>query len=1392
MSEPTPTTHEVTPPKPPIRPRRRSRPWLVAAGWLLAAILALLVTARFGVLTGPGHAFIEGMVNGRKIGRVGRLHVEGLDGDIWRDFSIRRLTISDDHGVWLDAESLRVRWRYPQLLQRQVDVEEVDAARVGLQRQPILGPKAAGGGTSVSVRIDKLIAKVEMAPAFSYRYGLYDMAGSLEAGRLGGAAGHLSAVSLTHAGDRLDADFDLGRDKTVSLALKAQEAEGGALAGVLGLAPDRPFYLTANATGTTSQGRFQVSSRSGAATPIEAAGAWSPAGGQAQGDVTLAASRLLTGYQMMLGPQARFQVTGARAADGFYGLSLIATSENVDLTAKGEADIGRMTTAPVGLAVTLVARSASRVLSWPPMGAARFAGALTGDRDRWVLAGTGSVDAPGAYGYRLARVEGPVRLSNQKGQLTLDASVNGEGGAGSGLAAALLGGRPHAAAQLIWLADGRLLMKSLEVTGPGLKVTGDGQMGLFGGLTFKGQASLANLAAAHAGAKGLVTASWSASQDRGGRPWSFTLDAGATDFASGLGEPDRLLGPTPRLKGDATFDGHAVSVTHANLVGAAGDANAAGLIGGDGALKLQLDWRAKGPFELGPLEIAGAAKGSGALTGTLTNPRADLDADFDSIDLPGLTLTGARVTVSLLKGPADTNGALALGASSPYGPAKLDTTFRFQNDGLDLTGLNAEAGGAHAEGSVSLRQGQPSSANLSISVGPGAFLTKGQAAGRLVIVDAQGVARANLTANAKGADLKLGAGLIVQTASVFADGPLDKLPYRLQATGFTTHGSWRGSGSGVISAVKADYGASFEGAGRLRNADFRTLEPAEIRIGQHESSLKLAAEVGGGRADVNARQAGGALQASANLANVSLGLLDQDFTGRFDAAVNLKGEGGQLAGDMNATLAGAGEKGAQGAPTVDGQVKASLSGDQITLDAQLGNAQGLMSRAHLVLPAEATAAPFRIAIVRTRPMRGDFSAEGEVSPLWDLLMGGERSLSGQVKAQGTLAGTIADPRAEGEASLQNGGFSDTETGLKLRGVALTARLADNAVDVSQFTGADAAGGQVSGAGQISLKRDGASSFRLTLKGFRLLDNDIATAAASGQATLSRAADGKVKLTGALTVDRADVAANPPVPSGVTPMDVIEVNREVGSGGHLQTEASHGPAVDLDMSLKAGRGVFLKGRGLNVELSLDAHVAGSTAAPVLSGTARVVRGDYDFAGKRFEFDNRGVVYLATSAEAIRLDLTATRDDPSLTAVIRIEGTAAKPKITLTSSPILPNDEVLSQVLFGSSAAQLSPLQGAQLASALTALAGGGGFDVVGNLRNFAHLDRLALGGGDANGVTVSGGKYVTDNIYMELTGGGRTGPSASVEWRVRKDLSVVSTVAGPGGDSRLSVRWRKDY
>eukprot|EP01035_Chromulina_nebulosa_P012657 gene12656-biopygen10694 len=59
--------------------------------------------------------FVEAQANGLKLGRYGKLKIEGLHGDLWREFTVRRLTISDEKGIWLDADNVVVVWRSQEL-----------------------------------------------------------------------------------------------------------------------------------------------------------------------------------------------------------------------------------------------------------------------------------------------------------------------------------------------------------------------------------------------------------------------------------------------------------------------------------------------------------------------------------------------------------------------------------------------------------------------------------------------------------------------------------------------------------------------------------------------------------------------------------------------------------------------------------------------------------------------------------------------------------------------------------------------------------------------------------------------------------------------------------------------------------------------------------------------------------------------------------------------------------------------------------------------------------------------------------------------------------------------------------------------------------------------------
>jgi translocation and assembly module TamB len=1359
---------------------------LIIVSLSLVMIVAVLVGGlRFGAITPQGRAFLEARTSGLKIGRLGQLKIEGLSGDIWSVFGVRRLTISDEKGVWLDAADLRVDWRPAELFYRRFHANDIAARQVVVLRRPTLTPKGVSSAAPVSVDLDHVALRLTTRPEFSRQAGDFDVSGDYEMARLGGQKGGLTAISRLHAGDHLKLVFDLGRDKTLLLNAEAREANGGALAGALGLSPDRAFDFDAKAHGTISQGAFTVLARSGDATPLKAGGAWNPQGGSAAGDIDLSASTLTDREERMFGADAHFAIVG-RKAGAFNDLDVKVHSQNLDLTADGLADLGKRMTGPAGLGFTAKVANLSKLTPMPAMGEGRVDGAFHMDANGFAIDGRADVRDLSWLGYRLARVKGPASVGWKRGELSIKAEATTEGGGGEGLLA-VLGRTPSAQFEGARLRDGRFLIRSAKVQAPNLSVVAQGERGILGGLSFKGEAKVASLSPVRAGMAGQAIAKWSASQGMG-KPWMLTVDARGAGFATGVSELDRLLGKTPRLNARASWADNRLSVADAKLDGTSASVRTSGVLGPNAALGFKLDWTATGPFVAGPIEVAGKAKGTGAVTGTLSAPKADLIADFDSIDVPHLPLKDAHIVLSFAKRADGGDGTASIEAGSQYGPARGRAAFRFAPGGLELSDLDVDAGGAKAKGGVSLRNGRPANADLVVAIGPGAFLTQGRVSGTAKVTDSPSgpVAQLDLTA-----DDVVGGAWKVRRAVIKAAGPMARLPLTIDARGEAPSGRWKLNGSGVLTEVDQEYALALDAAGSMARTEIKTRETAQIRFGGPRTSARLRLSVGDGAADLDADVGGDLATLRAELTGVSLTALNPDMAGKIDARVSLTGSGPTLTGDFDANLVGARERGSRPDLSLNAQVKGALRDNLMTINASSSNSQGLQAKADVTLPTEASAKPFHLAIDRTRPVRGQFTAQGEIKPLWDLLGSSERSVSGKIDAEGALAGTLADPRLTGHASLEGGKVEDGQTGLSLRDVIVRVALADNAIDVSQVSGSDGQGGTVSGSGRISLARDGLGSFKLDLKSFRVIDNDLASATATGQTTINRGTDGKVKLTGALTIDRADVSAQTKTPAGVVSMDVVERNRseELDQGVEAR-KVVPGSGMVLDVTLKAPRRIFVKGRGLDVELSLNAHVGGSTNSPSLDGEARVVRGEYDFAGKRFEFEEGGTVRLATQLDRIRLDLTASREDTNLTAVVKVQGTAAKPEITLTSKPELPSDEVLSQVLFGSSAANLTPIEAAQLASALAALAGGGGFDVIGNLRSLAGLDRLSFAE-SATGMTVSGGKYVTDDVYVEIIGGGREGPSAQVEWRVRRALSLVSKI-GSQGDTQLSVRWRKDY
>lgn len=1338
------------------------------------------------LLSDSGRGLVTSFVTGKKLGRYGRINVEGVRGDLFDDFTIERVTVTDARGVWLEARKVHVDWDWWPLITRRFHATHIEAEVIRLIRRPdVEASTEPQGPQPLSIDIDRLSADVELLEGFSQEYGRWKLSGEAEVPRKGTRTAVINAVSNSRPGDYLRLNATIGDGLgDLRLNLRANEARGGPLAGALGYSPDQPFSAMAVVNGKT----IDAAVRTGDFVPLVIKGRYGETRTRISGFADFSGSDLLAPFAERIGRTVRFGFATSSDSDddGRIGVGWRLISENLESRAGGEIRL-KDQSSPDGITLDISTRSLSRLVGQTSGAGAAYRGVFRGDAGQWRL--DGSVDLTGAElaSYRAQRLRGPLNLEVREGRIDLDGDLRATGGSSAGIVGGLLGTSPRLSFEALRQADGAVLLERVNLTGQAVTVTGSGGRNLVGGLGFRGRAEITDAAKLRRGASGRFGGPVSASAARAGAPWRLTFDGRGRNLAIGMGELDRLLGAAPRLQLTGALDDGRIAVEQAQLTGARGSAAARGLIEGDGRMRLALSWNAKGPFGVGPVAIDGAMSGEGALTGTLAEPRADLTAAFGKVSAGALTLTDTEMVLSFRRGADASDGRVSLTAGSNYGPARASGNFFLGGDRLRLTDVDLDAGGIAARGAIALSNNLPSSADLTFTARPGAFLASGTADGRIRLTEGAGAETAILDVTGRNVQLA-GSTWVIRAFDLNGRGTLDRLPFTLKVDiGGTTPVSF--DGSGVYSRSGPSQTVVLEGNGRVREIAFNTRNPAVIALSGDGHIARLDLGIGGGVLLGELRQDSRAAIIEANLTSVDLGSLVQDMRGRVSGRLSLRGAGDDLSGSANVTLEDIHSIDAPGGIAVDGSVNALLVNDTLRIRANAVDGDAVRAMADLTLPVEASAAPFRLAIIRTRDMSGEVSIQGQIQPIWDLLAGGERSLSGQIDARATIAGSIAEPRLNGRLDMQQGSFRDSATGVRLDNVFLASRFDDTTGLVERFSAADGAGGSISGNGRIGLKQGSGSSFQLLLNRFRIIDNDIAEARASGLLTVTRGTEGNITLGGEMDIDEARIEANPPGSTGIVRMDVIEINRPGGDVPEADQNPQRGLQIGLDIALRSpGGDVRVIGRGLNVEMDVDARVTGTIARPTLSGTARVVRGDYDFAGKRFVFDPRGTVTLSTHPEQIRLNLTAVRDDAALSASIRVTGTAARPEIVLTSTPALPQDEILSQVLFGRSASQLSPFEAAQLAAGVAALAGGGGFDVIGNLRELAGLDRLSFGA-EASSLTVAGGRYITDDVYLEIIGGGENGAAVNVEWQVRRNLTVSSKFGGQG-EASLSIRWRR--
>jgi translocation and assembly module TamB len=348
------------------------------------------------------------------------------------------------------------------------------------------------------------------------------------------------------------------------------------------------------------------------------------------------------------------------------------------------------------------------------------------------------------------------------------------------------------------------------------------------------------------------------------------------------------------------------------------------------------------------------------------------------------------------------------------------------------------------------------------------------------------------------------------------------------------------------------------------------------------------------------------------------------------------------------------------------------------------------------------------------------------------------------------------------------------------------------------------GGTLTVNGPIDLTAPFNGNLTIRLARAHLRDSELYDTHASGTITLDGPLTGGAKIAGRITLEDTElrvpssgVSGTSSVPEGLTHVgESVAVRQTLQRAGLLNSgqaaqdrKKTSARPFPMDVTIVASRGIFVRGRGLDAELGGSLRISGTTADVVPIGQFDLVRGRLDILGQRFTLDKGRIALQGAFLPYIDFSAVTTQGDYTIT--IAISGEANAPEVSFSSSPDLPQDEVLSQLIFGRGVDSLSVVQAAQLASAVATLAGKGGDGIIGKLRKSTGLDDLDISTDASGNAQLKAGKYLSENLYTDVTVAGDGTSEINLNLDVNKNVTARGTV-GSDGNSGLGIYYERNY
>lgn|GEM_PF-2836106 len=478
-------------------------------------------------------------------------------------------------------------------------------------------------------------------------------------------------------------------------------------------------------------------------------------------------------------------------------------------------------------------------------------------------------------------------------------------------------------------------------------------------------------------------------------------------------------------------------------------------------------------------------------------------------------------------------------------------------------------------------------------------------------------------------------------------------------------------------------------------------------------------------------------------------------------------------------------------PPLDLILDAGLKNHQLQSQVALSGLTQEPVRASATVPIKLSLQPFVVEFNQAAPLNGKLSADMDLSHMVKWLHLDQQDLKGRLNTELQIAGSVEQPMINGEIVLQDGKYENALVGTILNDIQMETQISQNLLTLKTLQSSDGGQGRIKAQGNIRLfgQNTFPYDFSLSLEQARLLRRDDLTILLNGDLA-TQGDKNKGSLEGKIIVSEGEFF----LPSGggadIPELQVTELNQEeTETSDNNKTQSGY--PLDMNLSIEVPDKFFVRGRGLESEWKGDFKISGNSAEPNLLGFLKVVRGHFNFLSHRFNFREGKIDFLGAIPPKPRLNFDMAAQGKEVLAIIKVSGSADKPNLKLESEPVLPQDEVLARLLFDKELSDISGFQALQLASAVRTLATGG-TSVMDDTRSSLGVDTLDFNGDEASGNSVKAGKYISEDVFVEVESGSASGSSkVRVEMDLTPRISVDSTV-DEKSNTGFGVNWNYDY